>query len=151
MKTRRTVLLATGIAMLTLAQSGGWAQEKYVPKENEELFGRWKDDKAANMETVIDSVGFKTYYGSTNNVVLNEATLEIEKKWTDAQGNIWYKVRGLFVGQSPYVGTKFQALYEVHKSNTALKSQANTVNQYDPSSYPTENGPKATNEYSYHR
>jgi hypothetical protein len=151
MKTRFATLLTTGIAMLILAQFGGWAQNKYVPKENEELFGRWKDVKAADMQTVFDSVGFKTYYGSTNNVVLNEATLEIDKKWTDAQGNIWYRALGLCVGQSPYVGTKFQALYEVDTSKTELKCKLNTVNEYDPSNYPTENGSEATNEYSFHR
>ena len=49
MKTRRALLLATGIGLLILVQVGGWAQEKYVPKENEELFGRWKDDKNADL------------------------------------------------------------------------------------------------------
>jgi hypothetical protein len=145
-------MLLLGVSLLfTLVYIKGWAQEKYLPKENEELSGRWKDDTATDMQTVYDSVGFRTYYGTANDVLLNEATQEIENKWTDIEGNVWYKTRGVFVGESPYLGTKFQALYEVNKSKTMLTCWANTVNEYDSSNYPQEYAPKANFESHYHR
>lgn len=150
MKTRRAIFLVAGITMLVFAQLGGWAQEKYVPKENEELFGRWKDDKVADQQTVYYSAGFKIYFRSTDNILLDEATQEIEKKWTDTQGNIWYKTLGLFVGKSPHAGSKFQALYEVDNSKTELTCWVNTVYQYDSSKYPPESNPKADYEFHYH-
>lgn len=149
MKTR--MLLGMAVILLTLASSASWAQDRYVPKDNEELFGRWKDDVTANAETVVDSLGFKTYYGSSNDVLLNEATQQIESKWTDAEGNIWYKVLGVYAGESPYVGKKFQALYKVYKSKAQLSLQLSLVIQYDPSNYPTESGPKADYVWNYHR
>ena len=103
------------------------------------------------MQTVYDSVGYKTYYGSSNNVLLDEGTQEIEKKWTDTEGNIWYETQGVNIGQSPNVGTKWQALYKVDKSKMALSLWINTVNEYDPSMYPTENDPKGNVEYHCHR
>ena len=150
MKARMPIVSAS-LVLFALIQVGGWAQSKYVPRENEEIFGRWKDEKVPTMQTVIDSVGFKVYYGETNTVELNEATLDMEKKWTDADGNVWYKTLGVFVGESPYAGTKFQALYKVFKSKTELECWVNTVNGYDPKNYPAESAPTGTNEYSYFR
>lgn len=147
MKLQRPILFLA-VGLLVFVQTG-WAQDKYTPKENEELFGRWKF-RTINEQKVIDSVGWKIYYGTSNDVLLDEATLQIESKWTDERGNIWYKVLGVFSGSSSEVGNKFQILYMVNKSNTKLWEKLNMAIEYDPSNYPTENG-SATTEYFYDR
>ena len=56
MKTGMTVLGASMI-LLALIQVGGWAQQKYQSRKNEELYETWIDDETMNsfhMQKIIN-------------------------------------------------------------------------------------------------
>ena len=46
MKAKKMLLIVSAV-LLALTQVGGWAQGKYVPKADEELFGTWTNGQNA--------------------------------------------------------------------------------------------------------
>ena len=50
---------------------------------------------------------------------MREATFQIDSKWTDSEGNIWYKVFGAVTDS----GQKFQVLFKISRKGTQLEKQ----------------------------
>ena len=66
----------------------------------------------------------------------------IDSKWTDSEGNIWYKVIGMGLGL--YGGEKSQELYKLSKSGTVMERAINIpVKEFDPTLFPTRIEPKS--------
>jgi hypothetical protein len=135
MKRRRLVVFALVLILL-----GGCAPGKYIPKPNEELYGTWINEKAVPQRVVIFAGGFKQYYQIADTVpTYSEGTLEIENKWQDAQGNIWYKSLATDLPG----GEKFQTLVKISKSATVYERVYAEVFEFSPKNYPTRIDPKS--------
>ena len=89
MKSLLTLLLSVTLLGFT---GNLLAKEKpYVPKDNEELYGTWVNEKYHHKKVVFFSDGT---YGVTINPKDElgfKDTYQITAKWTDTEGNIWYK------------------------------------------------------------
>ena len=87
MKTRMLFLGALMI-LLSMIPIGVIAQDKYVPKANEESYGTWTNEKGTPQKAVIFAGGFMNYMLiSDTTPTYNEGTQQIESKWQDAEGN----------------------------------------------------------------
>jgi hypothetical protein len=119
------------------------AQEKYVPKANEELFGTWTDEKNDKsyyrpQKEVISVDGFKRFPNMTDPLPSEEATLKVDSKWIDSEGNIWYKTSGQ-VTTGVYKGWTFQELDRLSKSGRVFESVFTALGvkgEYKPAFYP---------------
>ena len=139
MKTGKVLLVSAGFVLLVSAAL--FAQDKYVSKPNEELYGTWTnsqhDPTWQVQKEVVSADGYKDYAKTIDTVPLQESTLHIDGKWTDSEGNIWYKLYGTLTS-GPYAGYNWQTLEKLSKSGTVRETQRSTAAQYDPAWYPTE-------------
>ena len=78
--------------LILLLSVVGYAQEKYVPKDNEELFGTWTNEKMQFQKTVNFKGGFKDYVRINDATPVGVGIENIAKKWTDSEGNIWIRL-----------------------------------------------------------
>ena len=88
---------------------------------------------ASTCEVYTDSTNSSSYYLTTP-----KGTLEIESKWQDAGGNIWYRFHVIDMPG----GEKFQTLYKFSKSGTVLERVYIEVAEFDPKNVPTSTDPK---------
>jgi hypothetical protein len=138
-------LLASAILILF----GGCVSGKYLPKANEELYGTWINeqnggDKYHPQKVVVTPDGYAGYSKISDSVPLFTWSLSIDKKWTDSEGGIWYKILG--IGKGVYEGEVSQELYKLSKSGTIMERAFVVVGKFNPSDYPREIDP---NSFSY--
>jgi hypothetical protein len=144
MKTRMLLLRALMI-LLSLIPFVVNAQDKYVPKENEELYGTWTNeqnfgDNYHPRKVVVTVDEYTVYFNVSDSVPLFAWSFSIDEKWTDSEGNIWYKILGIGVGT--FKGYKSQELYKLSKSNTVMERAYVEVGKFDPTNYPTKIDPQ---------
>jgi hypothetical protein len=155
MKTLFSVL----VSLLVLLMMGGCATGKYVPRPNEELYGTWINEKSVNafhiQKWIISSSGMKEYSNvSASLPVVEGEPAQIDRKWTDSEGNIWYRSVGTIKRDDGTILVG-KTLLKLSKSATVLEA-VNTI--YDPNlgsvDYPTEINPKPPalqNYYIFYR
>jgi hypothetical protein len=96
MKGRRLFLISSILLFIVLL--GASAQEKYVPKADEELYGTWTNKEYSGsisyqpQKEVVTADRYGWYHLIPDSVPYEEGTYEIDRKWTDAEGNIWYRI-----------------------------------------------------------
>jgi hypothetical protein len=103
----------------------------YTPKENEEYYGIWVNPEY-NTRTIMAKALIKPdgtfimYMKMTNDSWDDKGEFKINDKWTDANGDIWYKVtfETLFM---PF--TTYYELTKISKSGTVMESVF-TINNY---------------------
>ena len=135
MKRRIVVVFALVLILL-----GGCAPGKYIPKANEECYGTWINEKGYPQKCVLFAGGFKQYVRIADVVpTYSEGTEEIENKWQDAEGNVWYK---LLVTDLP-VGEKFQTSAKFSNSGKVYERVYAQVLEFSLKSYPTRIDPKS--------
>jgi hypothetical protein len=149
MKNRMTVFGATTV-LLSLVLLGGCAPRKYVPKAYEECYGTWINEKGFPQKVVIFAGGWGNYVRIADTVATyNEGPEEIEAKWIDSEGNVWYKFFGtITAGQG--AGEKFQTLARISKSGTVYERVAAMVAEFSPKNYPTKIDPNSGNSGYYY-
>ena len=152
----RILIVAVSIVLLALIQIGGWAQTKYVPKENEEIYGTWLNEKRTNTDNcqkvVITADGWKEYYNISDSVSFFEGREFFDSKWTDSEGNIWYKTFGTVTKETAAAqGVKYQELDKISSAGTVWESVYAVVVEYDPDSYPTKVDPTDCTYKIYYR
>ena len=133
MKTR-ILIVSASVVLFSLIQVGGWAQGKYVPKENEELYGTWTNDRWKQVHSPGEC---ETYTHLTDEASTFAIAEQIDSKWTDSVGNVWYKTFGK-ITKGLYKGYTEQTLYKLSKSATVLEGVYIDVASYEASLYPTE-------------
>ena len=91
MNIRRPLFLVALI--MTVIPLLGWAQEKYVPKDDEQLYGTWVDDASTGRayKWVINSEAMLVYWRGYEPPYFEDRYV-IEKKWRDEQGNTYYQL-----------------------------------------------------------
>ncbi len=144
------ILFAGTIALLTVA----CAPKAYVPKANEEFYGTWINEKTINdghiQKKISNADGNLDFFNVSDTKALFEDRQEIDSKWTDSEGNIWYKIHGT-VSAGLYVGTKWQELDKLSKSATIWEYVYAIVPQFDPKLYPTRIDPSGPNYRVFYR
>ena len=147
----RTLIVVGSIVLLALIQIGGWAQTKYVPKENEEIYGTWinNQDKGDlfHPQKVILTAGKVVMYfkiSDTDPSADGDMTWQIGSKWTDSEGNVWYKTFGTHLA-GMFKGYNWQELDEISKSGTVWESELNPIGKtdFDSDNYPPKIYPES--------
>ena len=134
---KKRVFITFALVLIVL---GGCAPGKYVPRPNEEIYGTWINEKGYPQKAMLFAGGFKQYSRAADTLpTYSQGTLEIESRWQDVWGNIWYKQ---YVTDMPG-GEKFQTLAKVSKSGTVLERVYNSVAEFSPKSFPTSIDPKS--------
>jgi len=120
-----------------------WTPGNYVPKPNEELYGTWTNTtEVGKMATrvpqkEIHSPGeVQTFERLSDKAPSWEATEQIDTKWTDSDGNVWYKTFGT-ITLGWMKGYKSQKLIKISKSGTMLEAVETEVAELDSSLYPS--------------
>jgi hypothetical protein len=92
------------LSLLTTFQVTSFGQDKYVPGSDEELYGTWTNEHNGGdifhpQKVVITPGGYTAYSMISDTNPLFVWKSWIDSKWTDSEGNIWYKVFGAGTGQ----------------------------------------------------
>ncbi len=141
MKTK-TVIVVLILIMAVLIIAGSCATEKkaYVAKDNEELYGTWVN-KDYNIGTYkakrifnADST-HQCYAVDDSNNVIAKGDLVISDKWSDSEGNIWYKFIFPEWTHGSITGNTLYYLAKISDSGKILETVASGID------YPTELGP----------
>ena len=145
MKTR--IMLLSSLLLVYLLPLAGYAQDKYVPKANEELYGTWTNEESlGNVYFPQKVVNFPNKYESYSKMSdadpVEVSTLGIGSKWTDTEGNIWYKTFGT-VTAGAGEGCHWQELDKLSKSGTVWERVYTVIYgvDFDPKYYPTKIDP----------
>ena len=137
-----------------MQQQGADYGQSYVPTKNEECYGTWINDKTINQGHIQKKVcgpdGNKDYSEISDPTPVFEDEQQIDSKWTDAEGNIWYKTYGT-VKAGAYKGTKWQELDKLSKSATVWEYVFCIVADFSPNNYPSEVSPTNGNYRIFYR
>jgi hypothetical protein len=115
------ILFLFAIVLACELMLGSCSPSKYVAKPNEEIFGTWTNEKMSAQKLIIAADGGKLYLKVTDETPYSESTGAWISKWTDSEGNIWYKSFNSRI-KGPYSGFKFTELDKLSKSGTVLES-----------------------------
>lgn len=130
--------------LLFIISLGVIAQDKYIPKENEELYGTWTNEQYSGLvssqpqKMVVTADGYKWYAMISDSVPYEEGTMQIDSKWTDEEGNIWYRTF-VTVKTGTWKEWKSQMLVELSKSATVWECTwvlFSPAAEFDPAYYP---------------
>ncbi len=134
-----------GLFFLVLMPCIGSSQDKYVPKQDEEIYGTWKNVvDPIPQERIVTAADVKEYLHISDPTPWVERTLVIDSKWVDSDGNIWYRTFG--VNTTGYFkGARYQALNKISKSGTVWESASVAIGhmEFDARQYPITMDPKA--------
>ena len=150
MKARAMIL--TAVTALALMATGASGQTKYVPKPDEELYGTWTNEQNTGdlyhpQKLIVSSNKITMYYRISDRTptVDGDMTWKIDSKWTDSDGNVWYKTYGTHTA-GIYKGYSWQELDKVSKSGKVWERALSPLGNvgFDPAYYPTSIDPRAT-------
>ena len=142
MKILSTIILSAVLGVFT---GNIFAQDTaFVLKENEVYYGTWVNmdyqPNAHPRQKIINFPGEWATYGSAESETTTETgTYKITDKWTDSEGNIWYKCE---------VSFSFQKAYELDKISNSGKTWEFV---FSYSKYPTKIDPGDAEYHIYHR
>lgn len=119
--------------LLLFIQVAAIAQDKYVPKPDEVLYGSWTNTKMFPPKWVMKSDGFYEQYNPiANTVPFERGRFEIWKEWTDSEGNIWYNA-ACTVTSGVHPGFMFQATWKIGESGNVAEWVRRHVSRFDQS------------------
>ena len=148
------VFLDVLMGLLVLTLLGGCATGKYVPKASEELYGTWTNEKIQNndliQKVVYDATGWQEYTKVSDATAIDGGTWAIDSKWSDAQGNIWYKI---FCSPTKgwASGIDYEALYKISRSSTILEWVYKRTSASQGISYPSKIDPTSDTYHIFYR
>jgi hypothetical protein len=157
MSTRRVAMFVVVTSVALLVAVGIYGQGKYVEKANEELYGTWTNqsyrgisDDAYRPQKVVMIQGTYTDFSMladpTPSAVGNE---EVTGKWHDAEGSVWYKIRG--IGTEGGTAVKFVSLQKLSRSATVRELVVVLADSSGPLSYPAKIDPTDPSYRVYYR
>jgi hypothetical protein len=148
------VFICALLGSLVMYTLGSCATAKYVPKPNEELYGIWTNEHPSNLELIqkqVFSVGsIEEYRKVADSVPLDKITYEIDSKWTDSGGNIWYRFSCKQIS-GPNIGVEFTTLSKLSESATVLEYVFKVTSWYGIVSYPTQIDAKSDTYHVFNR
>jgi hypothetical protein len=127
-----------------------FGQEKYTPTPNEEIYGNWTRVRG-DFPRIVNLPGKREqYFPSTASTPISEVSVQIESKWVDSQGSVFYKILAT-VTTGSFKGYKFQELDEISESGNKWEFNWASVSDFDPSSFPTSIDPTVGRYGHYER
>jgi hypothetical protein len=144
--------------LIAPALLGSCGPGKYVEKPNEELYGTWTNDSYSGVisegaytpqKTVAAPGTYSDYRMVTDNGPGFTGKEEVTSKWSDADGNIWYKVN--MSGSTGDNTFKWQSLQKLSKGVSVRELVVVEVAAFSPASYPTKVDSSAPNYRIYKR
>ncbi len=149
MKIRTFVsILILVLAVLIITGSCATGKKAYVAKEDEELYGTWVntdydvEPKAPKLVLKPDGT-YNIYSMSNSDRIVSRGDFTIRDKWTDADGNIWY--RYVYTNYDAKSITDTKPLYALAK----IDPTGNTLERvFSGIDYPHELGPDLI-QYTY--
>jgi len=148
--------------MLRIALSGmvgalllASAQGHYVPTANEELYGNWINEKMHPQRIVVslgpsETISIQDLRNVADESTLREVTQEVDRKWTDADGVVWYRTYDT-ITSGLGKGMRFQSLIKLSKSSQVLELVHHYAHKFDPESFPTVVEPSGEEYHIYYR
>lgn len=148
----RRSLFASSVTLFALIQVVGWAQDKYVASEDEELYGTWSNDNMFPPKIVISADGtFEEYFPISNTKAFRGGTVEMIKKWTGSDNGVYYYTLDRLTS-GPDKGTRTRFLWKVSEDGKVLEMVWRPSGPaFDPSGMPTEIDPKDRNYLVFDR
>jgi hypothetical protein len=155
MKTKMFVSISILILALLII-NGSCVTKKRMGKDSEELYGTWINEEYKGITDVFEinvfnPDGTMKFFETEANVwepdveVLEGGwipgtyfTYTIEDKWTDSDGNVWYKVEAVYGGYEENPG-RFYLLMKISDSNRVLEYMVGRVDyreEIDPTKVP---------------
>jgi hypothetical protein len=135
----KTTKLISGVVsiLVVLAFTLGYAEEKkaYVPKDDEELYGTWvNEDYSGGLfgmrkRSIHPDRTWEVFNFATDTTSGWRGTVTITDKWTDSEGNIWYKT---YLERADREGIEDYRLCKISSSGSAYEYVTSHVD------YPTE-------------
>ncbi|HTP59713.1 MAG TPA: hypothetical protein VMM82_12405, partial [Spirochaetia bacterium] len=101
-----------------------------------EIYGTWVHEGIRWQKLVIFAGGSKAYPGVADAEPEMETTEQISAKWTDKDGNIWYKTCELWVS-GPLKGTKSQYLWKI-SDGAQMELTGVAVKDFNEKSFPLD-------------
>jgi hypothetical protein len=151
------MLFGASLFFLALMLLNGYcySEEKYVPKPDEELYGTWTNEEnfgfVPQPQKVVNTPPniCKAYNGISDSDPYEESRWDIDSKWTDSEGNVWYKIFRTVSNiseKSGWQGLNYQELHKFSKSATVWE-RVGVELQYEveysnPQYYPQKIDPK---------
>lgn len=153
MRGRMCLFIAIQLVLSMSPVWGGGKQENFVPKGKEELYGTWTNEKNSadvfhGQKVVVTAERMRIYTKVSDPAPAMEVSWEITSKWTDSEGNVWYKTLGTSIG-GVYKGANWQALEKISKSGKVWERAMNLLEtgKFNPAFYPRTIDPNG----SYYR
>ena len=139
MKSFAALFLA--LAFLSLTGNALTEEKTYLPKNNEEIYGTWVNTEynLVAQKVVMNPGGTWGWALQANAEPSMKNTYELKEKWTDSEGNIWYKA----ILES-YRGKDYVLVKISNSGNTREVV-------FDSDEYPTKIDPKKVNYRIYYR
>lgn len=138
--------------VLAAALLGACSPGTYQPKAAEEIYGTWTSDNLAQQKLVIAAGQFRSFSLPDDLEPFTAGTEVIAARWTDAQGDVWYKTNVTVTsGLGAPRGTRWQALRRLSKSATVLEGMVVPVRQFDPGAFPEKLEPDTESYGMYYR
>jgi hypothetical protein len=146
----RGVLLMSAVLLLS-GQFATIAQDKYLPKPDEVLYGTWANEKMFPPKWIMKPDGsYEQYNPVSNTVPFERGRFEIWKKWTDSNGTVWYYV-ACTVTSGVRPGFMFQATWKIRQSGNVAEWVRRHVARFDESYFMSTVNPKDLAYRLYHR
>jgi beta-lactamase regulating signal transducer with metallopeptidase domain len=131
------VACCAGLLLGAMTLLGAAGKTRYVAKPHEEHEGTWTSQRAEFQKVVVFPGGARMYTLVSDSEPKLEVRDEIFSKWTDPQGNAWYKTyRTVVAGR--YRGLKIQVLARISGSGNHNDSEAFIVSEFDPETFPSQ-------------
>ena len=111
----------------------------YIPGDNEELYGTWVNKEYLPPKVTNYPGEWAAFRSVKSEETAETGKYKITDKWTDSEGNIWYKTE---------VSHHVQKVYQLDKISNSGKTWELV---YSSSKYPMKIDPKDANYYIYHR
>lgn len=133
--------LILGAVLFALTGPSHAQDMAYIPEDNEELYGTWVNmDRVYPRQKLINYPGEWAAFGTVKSEKTDETgKYKITDKWTDSEGNIWYKTE---------VSRHVQKVYQLDKISNSGKTWEFI---FGSSKYPMKIDPKDADYYIYHR
>jgi hypothetical protein len=129
-------MLLFSIALATLCFG---QQQPYVAQKNEEIYGTWIgiSKQTPVQKVVINQDGIFYYYNIPDKTPMSAGKLTLTAKWTDAEGNIWYKTFTTYTSGT-LNGYNLEQLYKLSKAGSVMEYDGSIVDDFSSDSFPTE-------------
>ena len=129
MKTR-LLLIGAAILLLALIVLGGFSIVLKL-RSQDPFYGTFTNEQMTPQKAVCFPGGFKDYALASDTVPAYEGTERIVARWTDSEGNHWYKT------QATRPDGHYLTLQRISKSGTVKELTANQVADFSSGDFPT--------------